>query len=136
MDTNLYVALGTRKDEVCCVPFMEEENVPSSIHAIVKFEQNVPVCEVSSFSLVVMELQTFLSGDIELISNIIGHQGCSATYPCYYCYIKLALLQEGKTSSEVRTKTKNKGHAEVVLLQNQIKSKKGRPRPTTFGPIL
>ena len=39
------------------------------------------------------QLQFFLGGDMEFLHTMCGLQNCSASYPCYYCLVKLSQLQ-------------------------------------------
>ena len=92
MEDDSFIALGTRNNEVLGIVFMTREDDESIIHSIIKLDQRISTCEITSLSLGVMELHTFLSGDIEFLSNVLGHQGCPASFTCYYCYVKLDLL--------------------------------------------
>lgn len=78
MEDNLFLALGIKNEGLCCVILMTEENLLSSIYAVASFKTSIPIVNLESLSVGVMKLHTFLSGDIEFLSNVIGHQGCSA----------------------------------------------------------
>ena len=84
-DTHFFFRV--QNNEVFCIFLMNKKQSTSTIYAGVKFERNLSVNKINTLAVRMMKLHSFLSGDIQFLSTVLGHQGCSPTYFCYYCFM-------------------------------------------------
>ena len=71
------------------------------------------------------KVHSVLSGDIAFICNIVGTQGCSASYPCYMCKVKLSDLRRRNSHvGEPRIMNEISSQATIVQSEKNVTLKK------------
>jgi len=117
-ETKLEV-LYLREGETCMAWGLRFWNVglvvDEATSVILQFK--VPIDLLSPLSMVNRGLYVVLGGDIEFLHTILGLQGCSATYPCFVCEVKLSDLhsrQNDPTEATVRSHSRMLEQLEAV----------------------
>ena len=100
------------------------------LETVIMLREEVSVTKIGSIKVTQKKVRSTLSGDIEFLCNVLGHQGCSSSFPCYLCLTKLSNLRTDRNGElcELRTIEQMDRQASIVEAAESVKKMKDLAR--------
>jgi hypothetical protein len=103
----------------------------------VRFRSAVPISKVNLLKIIDYKLHTCLGGDIEFLGMVLGVQGSSATFPCYFCEVTKKILEKRSfTMDGIPRRSKKRMEVQFAKVKMKTTTKKRKEEAKKNGSVL